>query len=230
MARDVTIPHRVGGGTIRVLGNAMPRQPLFRMATYLRNAVYACALPHVPLRWKLAQGLYLPLQATLYWADSGFRPAVLRRLAGALRDGLLGRLGPAGRYVLKRGCRERVARRGDRQLERRRPSCGHAWRVSPPITDAADVQVIVVDNASTDGSLEDLPPPAPPAPTDPQRREPRLRPRLRRGRPPPDLRARSCSSTPDTRVAPDALALARAALLADPRTGDRRRPADRRGG
>ena len=92
--QDATIPHRVGGGVIRACGIAMPRQPLFRMATYLRNAVYAWRLPHVPLRWKLAQGVYLPLQAGLYWADSGFRPAVLLRLLAAVRDGFFGRLGP----------------------------------------------------------------------------------------------------------------------------------------
>ncbi|MCJ2016107.1 glycosyltransferase family 2 protein [Methylobacterium sp. E-065] len=92
-ARDVGIPHRVGGGVIRAFGIAMPRQPLFRMATYLRNAVYAWRLPHVPLRWKLAQAAYLPLQAGLYWADSGWRPSVLLRLLAAARDGALGRLG-----------------------------------------------------------------------------------------------------------------------------------------
>lgn len=91
---SVSLPHRVGGGTIRRLGIAMPRQPLFRMATYLRNSVYAWRLPHLPLSWKLAQGAYLPLQALLFWADSGWRPAVLGRLAGAARDGLMGRLGP----------------------------------------------------------------------------------------------------------------------------------------
>ncbi|MCJ2071380.1 rhamnosyltransferase [Methylobacterium sp. J-030] len=94
VARDVAIPHRVGGGAIRAFGITMPRQPLFRMATYLRNAVYAWRLPHVPLRWKLAQAAYLPLQAGLYWADSGWRPAVLLRLLVAARDGALGRLGP----------------------------------------------------------------------------------------------------------------------------------------
>jgi rhamnosyltransferase len=94
LARAVAIPHRVGGGVIRLAGLAMPRQPLFRMATYLRNAVYAWRLPHVPLRWKLAQGAYLPLQAGLYWADAGWRPAVLLRLLAAVRDGVRGRLGP----------------------------------------------------------------------------------------------------------------------------------------
>ncbi|KNY21139.1 rhamnosyltransferase [Methylobacterium sp. ARG-1] len=94
LARDIAIPHRVGGGVIRGFGIAMPRQPLFRMATYLRNAVYAWRLSHVPLRWKLAQAAYLPLQAGLYWADSGWRPAVLLRLIEAVCDGALGRLGP----------------------------------------------------------------------------------------------------------------------------------------
>ncbi|MHB2207720.1 glycosyltransferase family protein [Methylobacterium sp. CM6257] len=94
VARAAAIPHRVGGGVIRAFGIAMPRQPLFRMATYLRNAVYAWRLPHVPLRWKLAQAAYLPLQAGLYWTDSGWRPAVLVRLLAAARDGALGRLGP----------------------------------------------------------------------------------------------------------------------------------------
>ncbi|MBP1184132.1 glycosyltransferase family 2 protein [Methylobacterium sp. PvR107] len=94
VARAVAIPHRVGGGVIRAFGIIMPRQPLFRMGTYLRNAVYAWRLPHVPLRWKLAQAAYLPLQAGLYWADSGWRPAVLMRLLAAARDGALGRLGP----------------------------------------------------------------------------------------------------------------------------------------
>jgi rhamnosyltransferase len=64
------------------------------MATYLRNAVYAWRLPHVPLRWKLLQAAYLPLQVGLYWADSGWRNSVLRRLLGAAHDGALGRLGP----------------------------------------------------------------------------------------------------------------------------------------
>ena len=94
LERAAAIPHRVGGGVIRGPGFAMPRQPPFRMATYVRNSVHGWRLPHVPLRWKLAQGLYLPLQAGLYWADAGFRPAILARLAGAARDGLLGRLGP----------------------------------------------------------------------------------------------------------------------------------------
>lgn len=95
MARDVAIGHRVGAGIIRSrrLGIAMPRQPLFRMATYLRNSVYGWRLGHVPLRWKLRQAAYLPLQVALYWRDGGYRPAILLRLGRAVLDGLAGRLG-----------------------------------------------------------------------------------------------------------------------------------------
>ena len=93
MAREATIGHRVGGGTIRAFGIEMPRQPLFRMATYLRNSVYGWRLRHIPLPWKLRQLAYLPIQVALYWRDGGYRPAVLRRLAQAVLDGLRGRLG-----------------------------------------------------------------------------------------------------------------------------------------
>ena len=96
METATALPHRVGAGVIRskLLGIEMPRQPLFRMAAYLRNSVYAWRLPHVPRRWRLRQAAYLPLQALLFWADAGYRPSVLAQLAGAVLDGLRGRLGP----------------------------------------------------------------------------------------------------------------------------------------
>jgi len=86
------------------------------------------------------------------------------------------------------------------------------------VRDAASVQVIVVDNASTDGSVEDLPPLPHP---------------LRLIRNADNLGfGRACDQgaaageapailflNPDTQVEPDALDVARAALLADPRTG-----------
>ena len=89
------IPHSVGRGTIRArfLPIAMPEQPPFRMAVYLRNTAFGWRLRHVPLRWKLRQMAYLPAQIGLYWAHHGFRPGILARLLRAFAAGLAGRLG-----------------------------------------------------------------------------------------------------------------------------------------
>ncbi|GAB6844854.1 GT2 family glycosyltransferase [Methylorubrum rhodinum] len=89
------IPHSVGRGTIRArfLPIAMPDQPPFRMAVYLRNTAFSWRLPHVPVRWKLKQMAYLPAQIGLYWAHHGFEPKLLGRLLRAVANGLRGRLG-----------------------------------------------------------------------------------------------------------------------------------------
>lgn len=89
------IPHSVGRGTIRArfLPLAMPAQPPFRMAVYVRNTAYSWRLPHVPTRWKLKQMAYLPAQIGLYWAHHRFDPGLLLRLLKAGVEGLLGRLG-----------------------------------------------------------------------------------------------------------------------------------------
>ncbi|KQT50007.1 rhamnosyltransferase [Methylobacterium sp. Leaf456] len=89
------IPHSIGRGTIRArfLPIAMPDQPPFRMAVYLRNTAFSWRLPHVPARWKLKQMAYLPAQIGLYWAHHGYRPSLLARLLRAVADGLRGRLG-----------------------------------------------------------------------------------------------------------------------------------------
>ncbi|MBD8905435.1 glycosyltransferase family 2 protein [Methylorubrum zatmanii] len=95
MDPGTAIPHSVGRGTIRArfLPVAMPDQPLFRMAVYVRNTAYGWRLPHVPARWKRRQIAYLPLQIGLYWARHRFSPRVLGRLLTALAQGLAGRLG-----------------------------------------------------------------------------------------------------------------------------------------
>ncbi len=95
MDSGTAIPHSVGRGTIRArfLPVAMPDQPLFRMAVYVRNTAYGWRLPHVPVRWKLKQAAYLPLQIGLYWSRHRFSPRVLARLLAALAQGLAGRLG-----------------------------------------------------------------------------------------------------------------------------------------
>ncbi|WP_147077965.1 rhamnosyltransferase [Methylobacterium haplocladii] len=97
--RETPMAQCVGSGVIRArwLPVTIARQPLFRMETYIRNTVYGWRLAHVPRRWKLIQMAYLPLQIALYWAESGYRAAVLGRLLHAAVNGLRGRLGrPAG--------------------------------------------------------------------------------------------------------------------------------------
>lgn len=89
-----TMPHTVGEGQIRAGGIAMPRQKLFRMATYVRNNVYGLRLRHLPRGFRARQALYLPAQCLLYWRDQGYAPAVARRLLAAAADGFRGRLGP----------------------------------------------------------------------------------------------------------------------------------------
>ncbi|MCJ2028294.1 rhamnosyltransferase [Methylobacterium sp. J-043] len=95
MDSGTAIPHSVGRGTIRMrfLPVAMPDQPLFRMAVYVRNSAYSWRLPHVPARWKLKQAAYMPLQIGLYWGRHRFSPRVLARLLAALAQGLTGQLG-----------------------------------------------------------------------------------------------------------------------------------------
>ena len=95
MDPGTAIPHSVGRGTLRgrFLPVTMPDQPLFRMAVYVRNTAYGWRLPHVPLRWKVKQAAYLPLQIGLYWSRHRFSPRVLARLLAALAQGLGGRLG-----------------------------------------------------------------------------------------------------------------------------------------
>lgn len=95
MDAGTAIPHSVGRGTIRArfLPLAIPDQPPFRMAVYLRNTAYGWRLPHVPTPWKLRQMAYLPVQIGLYWAHHRFAPGLLARLLTAVADGLRGRLG-----------------------------------------------------------------------------------------------------------------------------------------
>lgn len=89
-----TMPHTVGEGQIRAGSVTMPRQKLFRMATYVRNNVYGLRLRHLPRGFRARQMVYLPAQCLLYWRDQRYAPAVARRLFQAAVEGLRGRLGP----------------------------------------------------------------------------------------------------------------------------------------
>ncbi|HEY8381977.1 MAG TPA: glycosyltransferase family 2 protein [Microvirga sp.] len=95
-ARHIAMPHTVGEGVIaaRRLGLATPRQKDFRFETYVRNTVYGFRLGHIPLSWKIRQGLYLLAQFGLLMTSPGPRIPLAKRFARGFLHGVLGRLGP----------------------------------------------------------------------------------------------------------------------------------------
>ncbi len=94
LAGDVPMEHTVGTGIVPLgFGLTMPNQKPFRMYTYIRNTLYAFRLRHLPLRWKLRQAIYLPLQILGYARYHGFARHITRPLLSGLGDGLRGRLG-----------------------------------------------------------------------------------------------------------------------------------------
>ena len=94
LAGDVPMEHTVGTGVIPLgFGLTMPNQRPFRMYTYIRNTLNAFRLRHVPLRWKMRQAIYLPLQLLGYARHHGFGRHATRPLRSGLGDGLRGRLG-----------------------------------------------------------------------------------------------------------------------------------------
>ena len=94
LAGDVPMEHTVGTGIIPLgFGLTMPGQQPFRMYTYIRNTLYAFRLRHMPVRWKMRQALYLPLQILGYARHHGFGRHATQPLRSGLGDGLRGRLG-----------------------------------------------------------------------------------------------------------------------------------------
>ncbi len=94
LAGDVPMEHTVGTGSIPLgFGLTMPNQKPFRMYTYIRNTLFAFRLRHMPLRWKLRQAIYLPLQMLGYARHHGFGRHIARPLQSGFWDGLRGRLG-----------------------------------------------------------------------------------------------------------------------------------------
>lgn len=93
VARDVVMPHRVGTGTVRLGPLVFPQQSQARMASYVRNQLYALRLPHVPLAFKLRALTYVPVQALAYVLSATSRRQTARLLLAAAKNGLTGRLG-----------------------------------------------------------------------------------------------------------------------------------------
>lgn len=94
VAEDVTMVHRIGAGVVRGLGNAMPRQPDFRLYTYVRNQAHCLTLPHIPLTWKARFAMHLTRVVLVSWIDRDGRLSFLGAMMQAAWRGLRGKLGP----------------------------------------------------------------------------------------------------------------------------------------
>lgn len=96
VADDVAMTHRIGAGVVRVrmLGNATPRQPDFRLYAYVRNQAHCLTLPHIPLVWKARFAVHLTRVVLVSWIDRGGRPSFLYAMVQAAWRGLRGKLGP----------------------------------------------------------------------------------------------------------------------------------------
>lgn len=94
VADDVTMVHRIGDGVVRGLGNAMPRQPDFRLYAYVRNQSHCLTLPHIPLAWKARFAVHLTRVVLVSWIDRGGRLSFLGAMMQAAWRGVRGRLGP----------------------------------------------------------------------------------------------------------------------------------------
>lgn len=101
VADDVTMVHRIGAGVVRGLGNAMPRQPDFRLYTYVRNQAHCLTLPHIPLTWKARFAMHLMRVVLVSWIDRGGRLSFPGAMMQAAWRGLRGKLGapPGARNV-----------------------------------------------------------------------------------------------------------------------------------
>jgi rhamnosyltransferase len=95
VVRDLAMQHRWGEATRR---NESGRPQILRHASvrnyyYARNVVATARLPHVPARWRAASLAMLAAQIGLLALRGA--PGALRPIRTGLRDGLIGRLGPA---------------------------------------------------------------------------------------------------------------------------------------
>lgn len=96
LAENIEMPHRLGGGHIRIplLGWQMPAQPPMRLYTYARNQAAMLRLPYIPGAWKRKACLYLMVQTIAYWLGDHGRLIRPSSIIKGFIAGLAGRLGP----------------------------------------------------------------------------------------------------------------------------------------
>lgn len=94
IARDLSMVHRWGVAAGTGHRPQILRQPDARNYYYIRNATHGLRLAHFPPAWKLRAAGTLAAQILLLLGQRRFDRATRSLVAGALRDGLAGRLGP----------------------------------------------------------------------------------------------------------------------------------------
>lgn len=87
--------HDLGDAPIRVLGRALPSHSALRHYYHFRNAVWLYVHSRVPIRWKLVDAYRLVLRFGFYSCFARPRLDHVLGMARGIRDGVLGRLGPA---------------------------------------------------------------------------------------------------------------------------------------
>lgn len=97
VAGDIIMAHRWGhgGGRSGAGGAQILRESDLRIFYYVRNALDGLRLAHMPIRWKSRQVAILVAQLPLLLISRRFASLSLRVVARAMRDGWVGRLGPA---------------------------------------------------------------------------------------------------------------------------------------
>jgi rhamnosyltransferase len=94
VARSTEMIHRLGHGVIALpFGLTMVDQPPRRFYTYVRNQLVMLRLKHVPISFKVATVLSLPLRALTYLFRYRFSLAVRRAILRGFIHGTMNRLG-----------------------------------------------------------------------------------------------------------------------------------------
>jgi|HigsolmetaGSP17D_1036251.scaffolds.fasta_scaffold03081_2 Predicted glycosyltransferases len=93
---DLPMEHTIGEGMVRsrLFRIRFPRQSQMRMYCYFRNQAACLGLAHIPIGWRARFALHMTRLAASTLAISRFSLPTLRLIAGAVMDGLKGRLGP----------------------------------------------------------------------------------------------------------------------------------------
>jgi rhamnosyltransferase len=158
---DARLDHRLGEEPLRVLGRCLPAHSPARHYTIVRNAVWMMAHRPLPAGWKVAEALRTTARGIAFGLFSSQRVAHLQAIARGLVDGLRGRLGPDPRGAPSAWPPAATRGQADRPIavvtvcRNPGPALREALASVRALADSR-VRHIVIDGASTDGSVEYL--------------------------------------------------------------------------